>query len=124
MEGGADVIFDCVASPGTVQESLLALRARGVYVMIGTAASLGGIDVSSLWFRQLKVTGSASYATAPWKGGRVRTYQLCLDLLASGNYPTSGLLTGLYRIDQWKEAFQASFDKAGSGSMKAAFDFR
>ena len=92
--------------------------------MIGTAGDLGSVDVSSLWFRQLQVTGSASYATAMWNGERVRTYQLCLDLLAAGRYPTKGLLTGLFRIEQWKQAFQSSFDKAGSSAMKAAFDFR
>lgn len=124
VEGGADVVYDCVASSGTFQESLLALRARGRYVMIGTASEIGKADVSSLWFRQLRVTGSASYATAPWRDGRVRTYQACLDLLASGAYPAQGLLTGLYRIEDWKRAFQSAFDKAGSGSMKAAFDFR
>jgi len=124
VEGGADMVFDCVASSGTFQEALLALRARGRYVMIGTAGELGKVDVSSLWLRQLQVTGSASYATALWRGERVRTYQVCLDLLASKNYPAQGLLTGLFRLEQWKEAFQSSFDKAGSGSMKAAFDFR
>jgi len=124
VEGGADLVFDCVASSGTFQEALLALRARGRYVMIGTAGDLGKVDVSSLWLRQLQVTGSASYATALWQGERVRTYQVCLDLLASGGYPTQGLLTGLFRLEQWKEAFQSSFDKAGSGSMKSAFDFR
>lgn len=124
VEGGADLVFDCVASSGTFQEALLALRARGRYVMIGTAGDLGKVDVSSLWLRQLQVTGSASYATALWQGERVRTYQVCLDLLASGGYTTQGLLTGLFRLEQWKEAFQSSFDKAGSGSMKAAFDFR
>jgi threonine dehydrogenase-like Zn-dependent dehydrogenase len=124
VEGGADVVYDCVASSGTIQESLLALRARGRYVMIGTAGEIGRADVSSLWFRQLQVTGSASYATVAWNGERVRTYQVCLDLLASGAYPTQGLLTGLFRIEDWKRAFQSTFDKAGSGSMKAAFDFR
>ncbi len=124
VEGGAGTVFDCVASTSTFRESLLALKARGRYVMIGTAGELGKTDVSSLWFRQLVVTGSAGYSTAMWNGERVRTYQVCLDLLASGGYPSRGLLTGLYRLEQWKEAFQASFDKAGAGSMKAAFDLR
>ncbi len=124
VEGGADMVFDCVASSSTFQESLLALRARGRYVMIGTAGELGRADVSSLWFRQLQVVGSCSYAMAPYKGDTVRTYQLCLDLLASGRYPTHGLLTGLFRLDNWKEAFQSAFDKAGSGAMKIAFDLR
>jgi threonine dehydrogenase-like Zn-dependent dehydrogenase len=124
VEGGADLVLDCVASSRTFQESLMVLRARGKYVMIGTAGELGPADVSSLWFRQLQVTGSASYATAAWQGQRVRTYQLALDLLASGKYPTQGLLTGLYKLEDWKQAFQAAFDKKAAQSLKVAFDLR
>lgn len=124
IEGGADRVFDCVASSKTFEESLLCLRARGRYVMVGTAASLQKADVSSLWYRQLTVTGTISYATALFQGERVRTYQKCLDLLASGTYPTQGLLTGLYKLEDWKTAFQAAFDKKGSGAMKLGFDLR
>ncbi len=124
VEGGADMVFDCVASPGTMQEALLALRARGRYVMIGTAGKVSGVDFSALWLRQLVMTGTMSYATAAWKGERVRTYALALELLAGGRYPTAGLLTGTFRLEDWKRAFQASFDKSGSGSMKTAFDLR
>lgn len=124
IEGGADLVYDCVASPRTLEDALVTLRGRGRYVMIGTAGQLAKADFSSLWFRQLRVTGTAMYATAPWKGGRVRTYQLCLDLLASGTYPTAGLFSGAYPLAEWKRAFQAAFDKSGSGSMKLAFDPR
>jgi erythritol/L-threitol dehydrogenase len=124
VERGADLVLDCVGSSRTFQESLLCLRARGRYVMIGTAGKLGPADVSSLWFRQLRVTGSASYATAMWQGKRVRTYQMALDLLASGRYSAKWLLSDLYRLKDWRKAFQAAFDKKPGKTMKVAFDMR
>ena len=70
LEGGADLFFDCVGSTTSLQEGLLALRSRGTYVLVGTAASLGPVDFSSLWFRELTLTGSAMYAYGVFRGGK------------------------------------------------------
>ncbi|MBW1992706.1 MAG: zinc-binding dehydrogenase, partial [Deltaproteobacteria bacterium] len=43
IEGGAEVVFDCVGSRKSLQEGLLALRGRGTYVLVGTAATLGRV---------------------------------------------------------------------------------
>lgn len=123
LEGGADLVFDCVGSTHTFQESLLALRGRGTYVMVGTAATLGPIDFSSLWFRELKITGSSSYSSGEFKGRKVRTYQLAMDLLA-GNYPADGLLTHIYPLSAFALAFKTAFNKSGYKSMKVAIDPR
>lgn len=127
IEGGADVVYDCVGGGRSLQESLLALRARGVYVMIGTGAEIARADVSSLWFRQLTVTGTSTYAHGPdprHGGRRVRTYGLAVELAASGAYALSGLLTHRFRLEDYAAAFGAAFDKGASQSMKVAFDLR
>ncbi|MEF3697115.1 zinc-dependent alcohol dehydrogenase [Desulfolutivibrio sp.] len=126
LEGGADLFLDCAGGARAFQEGLLALRAGGTYVMVGTTARLSGADVSSLWFRQLAAVGSASYghATDPRTGKRARTYEVALELLASGEYPTQGLLTHTFRLDDYAKAFTAAFDKRGHSSMKVAFDLR
>jgi threonine dehydrogenase-like Zn-dependent dehydrogenase len=54
----------------------------------------------------------------------VRTSALALELLASGAYPTAGLLSHLFPLSRWREAFGAAFDKRASGSVKVAFDLR
>lgn len=126
LEGGADLFFDCAGGSRAFQEGLLALRAGGTYVMVGTTARLSGADVSSLWFRQLAAVGSASYghATDPRTGKRARTYAVAMELLASGNYPVDGLVTHLFRLHDYARAFTAAFDKRGHSSMKVAFDLR
>jgi len=124
LEGGADYFFDCVGSRSSLQEALLALRGRGVYVLVGTAGTLGGLDFSSLWFRELRLTGSAMYAYATWKGTRVRTYQLAVDLLTGGAYPTDGLLSHTFPLPAYRQAFRAAFHKARHQSVKVAVDLR
>lgn len=123
LEGGADIVFDCVAGTHTFQESLLALRGRGTYVMVGTAGTLGPVDVSSLWFRELRVIGTSCYSFADLRGQRVRTYQKAMEMLA-GNYPCEGLLTHVYPLSDFKRAFKTAFDKSLHKSVKVAIDLR
>ncbi len=124
LEGGADLIFDCVGSSRSLQEGLLALRAGGAYVLVGSAGEVGKVDISSLWFRELKVSGSAMYAFGNWQGQTVRTYQLAVDLLARGDYPVQGLVTHVFPLRDYRRAFQAAFDKRRHQSVKVAFDLR
>ena len=124
LEGGADFFFDCVGSSGSLQEGLLALRGRGTYVLVGTAGTVGGVDLSSLWFRELTLTGSSMYAYGYFQGQRVRTYQLAVDLLARGDYPAQGLLTHTFPLREYRRAFRAAFDKPRYRSVKVALDMR
>lgn len=124
LEGGADLFFDCVGSSHSFQEGLIALRGRGTYVMVGTAASLRSVDVSSLWFRELRVTGSMAYAYGVFRGERVRTYELALELLSREDYPVDGLLTHLFPLADYAEAFGAAMDKRQRRSVKVALDLR
>lgn len=127
IEGGADVVFDCVGGSRTFGDGLVALRAGGKYVMVGATARLRDVDVSSLWFRELTVVGSSGCAMAAdprHPGSRVRTYELAVSLLASGAYPTDGLLTHRFRLAEYGQAFRTACDKRGTGSVKVAFDLR
>ncbi len=124
LEGGADFFFDCVGSSRSLQEALLALRGRGTYVLVATAGALGRVDFSSLWFRELRLTGSAMYGHAHFQGQRVRTYQLAVDLLARGDYPHQGLLTHILPLKDYRRAFKVAFNKRRHHSVKVALDMR
>jgi erythritol/L-threitol dehydrogenase len=124
LEGGADLFFDCVGSQSSLQEGLLTLRGRGTYVMVGTAGALGPVDFSSLWFRELKLTGSAMYARGVCQGQAVRTYALAVELLARGNYPCRGLVSHRFPLADYRRAFQTAFDKRRHQSLKVVLDLR
>jgi threonine dehydrogenase-like Zn-dependent dehydrogenase len=124
LEGGADFFFDCVGSKNSLQTGLLALRARGAFVMVGTAGTVGPVDISSLWFRELRLTGSAMYAYGQVQGQRRRTYQVALDLLSRQDFPTAGLLTHTFPLGSYRRVFQAALDKPHHQSVKVAVDLR
>lgn len=124
LEGGADYFFDCVASSGSLQEGLLVLRGRGTYVMVGTAGDIGPVDISSLWFRELRLTGSSCYSFADYRGERVSIYRKAIDLLSRGNYGVEGLLTHVFPLSDYARAFRTAYDKRNNKCMKVALDLR
>jgi threonine dehydrogenase-like Zn-dependent dehydrogenase len=124
LEGGAHVFYDCIASTRSIQEGLLALRGRGRYVMIGTAARVGSLDISSIWMRELKITGSAAYSNAKLNGRPIHTYSKAVEIIADPAYKTEGLLSHLFGLDRYADAFRAAFDKKRYRSVKTAFDMR
>ncbi len=124
LEGGADLFFDCVGGQASLQEGILALRARGTYVLVGTAGIIGPVDFSSLWFRELTLTGSVMYAHSVFRGEKLRTYAKAVELLARSDYPTRGLVSHLFRLEDYRKAFQAAFDKRHHQSLKVVLDLR
>ena len=78
------------------------------------------MDLSSLWFRELRVSGSAMYSYGVWQGQEVRTYQLAVKLLARGDYPFQGLVSHVFPLSDYREAFQVAFDKRRHQSVKVA----
>jgi erythritol/L-threitol dehydrogenase len=120
LEGGADYFFDCAGGRQALQDGLVLLRGQGTYVLTATTGSVKGLDLSSLWFRELHLTGSALYAHGQVQGRRVHTYKLAVDFLASGTYPTAGLLTHTYPLREYREAIQTAMDKGRRQSLKVA----
>jgi len=123
IEGGADMFFDCAGTTQSVQNGLLALRGRGRFVMVATAAEVGPLDLSSVWFRELTITGSASYSRARVNGEPVHTYSKAMEILG-GNYKAENLLSHTFRLHDYADAFNTAFDKTSCRSMKVAFDMR
>jgi threonine dehydrogenase-like Zn-dependent dehydrogenase len=124
LEGGAHLFFDCVGSARSLQEGVLTLRSRGRYVLVGTAGVLGRVDLSSLWFRELHLTGSNCYAWSSFQGEWAHTYEMAVHLLAGGNYQAQGLVTQIFPLSQYAKAFQAAFHKVKHQSVKVALDPR
>ena len=124
LEGGAELFFDCVGSSSSLQAGLLTLGGRGSYVLVGTAGALGRVDLSSLWFRELRLSGSSMYAYGPWEGRKIRTYEKAVELLAQGDYPYQGLVTHIFPLADYRRAFRTAFHKRRHQSLKVAIDLR
>ena len=123
LSGGYDVVFDCVGSKGSMNESLKWTRARGQVVFVGTGHG-GGVDLTPIWFRELSVIGAYGRQLEHVADRRVGTYQLVHELMLAGKLNVDGLLTHTFRVDDYRRAYAVSLDKAPAEAVKVALDFR
>jgi L-iditol 2-dehydrogenase len=123
VSGGYDLVFDCVGSVRSVNECLKWTRARGQVVMLGTLQG-GHVDLTPLWFRELRVIGSYGRQKESFQGRRIGTYQLVQEMMLAGRIKATGLLTHRFRLDEYRRALGVALDKSANESIKVAFDFR
>jgi threonine dehydrogenase-like Zn-dependent dehydrogenase len=120
LDGGVDVVFDCVASASTVDLGLRLLRGRGSYVMVGTAGRQR-VDWSLVWWRELTVHGAVVYGEERQLDGR-RTFEVVTEWLSDGDYPGDALATHTYPLESYADALRTASAGPSAGAVKVAFE--
>ncbi|MCK4601401.1 MAG: zinc-binding dehydrogenase, partial [Phycisphaerae bacterium] len=123
LSGGYDVVFDCVGSRLSINETLKWARSRGQVVMVGTGHG-GRVDLTPIWFSELTVTGAYGRQIEHFEARRVSTYQLVYELMAAGKLDVAALLTHVFALKDYRRALAVAMNKAAHEAVKVAFDFR
>ena len=121
--GGIDVVYDTVGSAETLEVVLRVLKSRGTLVELGVSAP-ARFEWTPWYFKELRLIGSNAFGVEEVEGHRQHAIAHYLDLAASGRVDLTGMLTGTYRLDEWREAFTALTEQDRSGAIKLAFDLR
>ena len=121
--GGFDVVYDCVGSAHTLQDSLRWARAGGTVVLAGVSLKPMHLDVTPIWFQEVDLIGLFSHGTEEWAGLKQPTFDLVVDLLRQGKLTAQGFITHRFPLDQWRAAVRTAMDKR-SGAIKVALDYR
>jgi threonine dehydrogenase-like Zn-dependent dehydrogenase len=120
--GGFDVIYDCVGSAKTLQDSLRWARAGGAVVMVGVKLTSLKLDLTPVWYQEVELIGLLAHGAEPWEGQSWRTYDLVIDLMRQGKLTVDGLITHRFPISQWQQAVSTALDKR-NGTIKVVFDY-
>lgn len=123
FEGGVDLVFDCVGTSDTIDNSMRMLKRRGKLVVVGASGMLKKVDSSPVWFKEITVTGSSMYSNIIMDGQKVRTYKAALDIIHSGAIKTEGLVTHSFPLENYKKAINAAVNKKANKSIKVIFRF-
>ncbi|MFO7320923.1 MAG: zinc-binding dehydrogenase [Chloroflexota bacterium] len=107
---GADVVYECSGAGPAAAQLLQLVRRRGRYVQIGLFGKPVAWDLDQLCFKELTATGSNASVPSAWSKA--------LRLLADGSVQTKPLITHVYDITDWQEAF-ATFE--GKRGIKTIF---
>ncbi len=122
LTGGADLVFDCVGSASSIEQSLAMVRPRGTVVLVGMPGRVH-VDLASLWHREVSLAGAYAYgAEAARSGPPVRTFALAFDVVA--DHSLGRLVSATYPIDRFEEALVHAGGAGRRGAVKVAFDFR
>jgi threonine dehydrogenase-like Zn-dependent dehydrogenase len=120
--GGFDVVFDCVGSPRSLDESLRFTTARGRTLLVGMPAVPKTVDWTTIWYKELQVRGTYTYGVEDVAGERLRTFPLALRLLEQGRVDLRPLVTHRFALADYRTALQTARHTGPQRAIKTVFD--
>jgi threonine dehydrogenase-like Zn-dependent dehydrogenase len=90
---------------------------------VGAAGVMPPIDMTFVWQKELKLEGTVFYGTEDWRAKRARTFEVCLELLASesARAPLAGLVTHRFPLEDYAKAIEVNLDRRAHASVKSVF---
>lgn len=96
---GADYCFECSGAAPAVKNAFDYLRQKGTLVQMGVFAKNENLlDLNSIVQREMNIVGSRSQKPSTW--------QLTLDLMKKGSIDARRLITKVYPLTEWEQAFE------------------
>ncbi|MEA4882846.1 MAG: zinc-binding dehydrogenase [Clostridia bacterium] len=123
VNGGADIVFDCVGSSTSIDDALRFTKPRGTMALVGLASFPKGVDWTPIWLKEVQVRGSFWCSTEEFEGSRMRTYEVAVELVKSGRVRLSPLLTHKFKLADYKRAIEANMNIRESQVIKSVFEF-
>src|SRR5215210_682583 len=102
---GADIVYECSGAGPAAQMLLELVRRAGQYAQIGLFGKPVAWDLDQVCFKELSVTGSNASIPSAW--------DRALSLIGSGLVKTGPLVSGIYPVTEWREAFDIFEKRAG-----------
>jgi threonine dehydrogenase-like Zn-dependent dehydrogenase len=120
--GGFDVVYDCVGSAETVIDGLRWASAGGTVVLVGITLNNLKVDLNPVWYQEVDLIGSHTFGREDWRGHRVHTFDLVIEMLQEGNLTHDGLITHRFPFEKYRQAVLTAADKS-TGSIKVVFNY-
>jgi threonine dehydrogenase-like Zn-dependent dehydrogenase len=121
--GGFDIVYDCVGSPKTLNDSLRWTRANGTVVLVGIhMAPMQKVDLTLLWYSQVNLIGAYVHGMDTWNGQRKHTYEWVMDLFRENKMPVEDLITHRFPYRDYKEAIRVAMSKSKEKSIKVTLE--
>jgi threonine dehydrogenase-like Zn-dependent dehydrogenase len=119
---GADKVFECVGAPGTVEDAIRLVRPGGGVMLAGMPGARSSLDLTALWYKEARLTGSYAYAAEEYRGERTSSFELALRI--APRIDLQGFVGPSFRLESYKEAIAAARSAGREGYIKVVFDHR
>ncbi len=96
---GVDVTFECAGAAASADSCLAALKKAGSHVQVGTFGhgSRPAIPMNHVIFKELSLAGVFGYSIDDWR--------VALRLLSTGKVDTDIIVSHLFQLTEWQQAF-------------------
>ena len=102
---GADIVFECSGAGPAAMTLLDLVRRAGQYAQIGLFGKPVAWELDQICFKELSVTGSNASIPSSWNRA--------INLLGSGLVKTEPLVSNVFPITEWRDAFDTFEKKVG-----------
>ena len=122
VTGGADRVYECVGSPGTMEDAVRLTKPGGEATLVGMPGAKSSMDLTALWYKEIRLSGSYAYGAEEHEGVSTSSFALALRLA-----PEIGLeeMVGpRFPLEKYGEAVAAARAAGGAGHVKVVFDHR
>jgi len=120
--GGAGRVFECVGTPGTTEDALRLARPGGEVTLVGMPGAKSALDLTALWYKEVRLTGSYAYSVEEYEGNKTSSFQLALRIAPEIDLQT--LVGPSYPLESYKQAIAAARSAGREGHVKVVFDHR
>ena len=122
--GGVDRTYDCVGNDTTLDDALRLTRNGGRVIVVAVPGLAKGVDWTAVFAQELTVRAAYIYNHAEmWRGETRATFDIAIELMASGAVDLGWMVTHRFPLDQYNEALKLHGQKGSSGVIKAVFEF-
>ena len=119
--GGADVVFDCIASAASIDDGLRFTRSGGTFVLVGMPGMPSGVDWTSMWFKELTVRSAYAYGPEGTGDARRDTFDLAIDLMQTWGDRLAPMVGTPFALSDYRAALAAALNTGRSGAIKTVF---
>lgn len=120
--GGAEKVFECVGSPGTMEDAVRLAKPGGQVALVGMPGARSSLDLTALWYKEVGLAGTYAYGVEEYRGERVKSFDLALRLAPEIKLDT--LVGPRFRLEEYREAIAAARSAGRAGHVKVVFDHR
>lgn len=121
LNGGADLIYDTVASPETLEVGVRAVRSRASIVALGVEAPRR-FEWTPLYFKELSIVGSNGFGIEDYAGRSQHAMEWYFELMRTRRIDVTPIITHRFPLEDYRAALLACYAQGRHGAVKVLFD--
>ena len=122
VAGGAQNVFECVGSSGTMEDAVRLTKPGGEVSLVGMPRAKSSLDLTALWYKEVSLAGAYAYGAEEYEGERTSSFELAIGLAPQIKLET--MVGPRFRLEEYREAISAARSAGGAGNVKVVFDHR